>query len=364
MRGQVGVRAPLAGLAEGVDTVVTIERSSGNPSLERDVFVLRDLAGHFLPDLHSAQERSEVLHRTALRWPSEPSPLLRLAAVAHGLDEGLDERFAGAAQQLAAWAARDPWSVEPGEVETLRLATLVCLEPLEYASFVPNYETPMVLRDALSDPEDLSTIAAMVRWESLERREVTTPDRLLLSWRGRVSSVAREGHRSDPSEYCDTLDHRGHLQRFVAALSWPGQAQWRELIEPVDEAFRACTERQDVPLALTGDAKAGGWWRYRLPVGAAASPGWAIWPVEPKHYVTGRHGGGLRTISHVWELAERPWGVRAMTDQELDRWGRLCAFQADAMARHHGASTGWWPDQHERVKEEQLRRTADDGEPR
>ena len=305
-----------------------------------------------------------MLHRTALRWPSEPSPLLRLAAVAHGLEEGLDKRFAGAPAELAALAVRHPRSAEPDEVETLRLANLVCLEPLEYASFVSNYETPMVLRDALTDSEDISTIAAMVRWESLERLEVTTPDRLLLSWRGHVSSVAREGNRGDSSEYRNTLDLRGHLQRFVAALSWAGQAQWRQHIEPVDEAFLVCTEHQDVPLAFTGDAKAGGWWRYRLPVGAAASPGWAIWPVEPKCYVSAGHGGGLRTISHVWELAERPWGVRAMTDQELDRWARLCGFQADAMARHHGASTGWWPDQHERVKEEQLRRAADDGESR
>jgi hypothetical protein len=329
--------------------------------LERDAVLLRWLAGHFLPDRFSVGERSEALRRIALRWPAEPSPLLRLAAVAHGLEEGLDERLAGAPEQLAAWAARDPWSVEPDEAETLRLAALVCLEPLEYASFAPNYMgTPMVLRDALTDPEDISTVAAMIRWESLERLEVSTPDRLLLIWDTHVSSFARNGHKGWESyEYPNTLDVRGHLQRFVAALSWAGQEQWREHIEPVDEAFRACTERQDVPLALTLDAKPGGWWRYRLPVGAAGLPGWAIWPVEPKRYVSGRHGGGLGTISHVWELAERPWGVRAMTDQELDRWARLCAFQADAIARHHGASTGWWPDQHERVKEEQLRRAAD-----
>ncbi len=338
---------------------MAIEGSASNPSLERDAAVLRWLAGHDLPDLFSVGEGSDVLHRTALRWPAEPSPLLRLAAVAHGLEERLDERFAGAPERLVAWAARDPWSVEPDEVETLRLATLVCIEALEYASFLPNYETPMVLRDALSDPEDISTIAAMVRWESLQRREVTTPDRVLLIWRTHVSFLARGHSEWDAAEYVATLEYRGHLQRYVAALSWAGQAQWREHIEPVDEAFGACTERQDVPLALTGDAKAGGWWRYRLPVGAATSPGWAIWPVNAKSYVSGGRGRGLRTISHVWDLAERPCGVRVMTDQELDLWARVCARQADAIARVHGASTGWWPDQHERVKEEQLRRAAD-----
>jgi len=86
--------------------------------LERDAVLLRWLAGHFLPDRFSVGERSEALRRIALRWPAEPSPLLRLAAVAHGLEEGLDERLAGAPEQLAAWAARDPWSVEPDEVET------------------------------------------------------------------------------------------------------------------------------------------------------------------------------------------------------------------------------------------------------
>lgn len=330
--------------------------------MERDAVLLRYLAVDFLPDRFSVGERSEALRRIALRWPAEPSPLLRLAAVAHGLEEGLDERLAGAPEQLAAWAARDPWSVEPDEAETLRLAVLLCLEPLEYAAFAPNYGTPMVLRDALTDPEDISTVAAMVRWESLERLEVRTPDRLLLIWHTHVSSFASEGHSGwDPAEYSDSLARRERLQGYVAALSWAGQAQWREHIEPVDEAFRACTERQEVPLVLTGETKAGGWWQYRLPVGAAASPGWAIWPVEPKRYVSGRRGGGggLRTISDVWELAERPCGLRAMTDQELDRWARLCAYQADAIARVRGATTGWWPDQHERIQEEQLRRSAD-----
>ena len=285
---------------------------------------------------------------------------MRLAAVVHGLEEGVYERFAGTPEQLAAWAERDPWRVEPDEVRTLRLASLACLEQLEYASFVPNYETPMVLRDALTRPEDISTIAAMVRWESLERLEVTTPDRLLLIWRTHVSFIPRTGHRGwESAEYSSTLGGRGHLQRFVAALSWAGQAQWREHIEPVDEAFRACTERQEVPLALTADAKAGGWWHYMLPVGAAAAPGWAIWPVEPKRYVSAGRGRGLRHISHVWELAERPWGVRAMTDQELDLWARVCSRQADAMAQADGVSTGWWSDQHERVEEERRRRAAD-----
>lgn len=330
--------------------------------MEYDAVVSRALAGSFSiggRELYPAAERGEVLERVARQWPEQPSPLLRLAAVARHLDQGLDERFAGAPQQLAGWAGRDPWSVTPEEGETLALAGLVCLEQIEYASFVPSFDTPMVLRDALTGLEDLSAIAAMVRWESLERGELSTPDRLLQSWRRQVSSLAREGHSGlDSSEYFNLLDIRGHLQRFCARLSWAGQAQWREHIEPVDEAFRGCTERQEVPLALTGSADPGGWWRYRLPPGAKSSD-WKIWPIEPTRYVAGGHGGGLRTISHVWELAERPYGLRAMTDQELASWARLTGRQAEAIVRREPQSDGGWADRHERVLSEQRRRAAD-----
>lgn len=138
-------------------------------------------------------------------------------------------------------------------------------------------------------------------------------------------------------------------------LSWEGQAQWREHIEPVDDAFRACTELQAVPLALTG-AHPGGWWHYRIPVGTSGSSGFKIWPIPPTRYVGGSRGSGLRTISHVWELAERPYGLRAMTDQELSRWANLCARQAEAMAKSMEAPEGWWGDQNDRAASEQRRR--------
>ncbi len=338
-----------------------MECAGACPCLERDAAVLRSLAysrdgrGAFSP-----RERNEVLQRSRGRWPEQPSVLLRLAAVAYDLEKVLDERFAAAPQQLVAWASRDPWSVEPDESETLRLAALVCLEQLDYVSFVPSYGTPMVLRDALTGREDLATVAAMARWDSLARLEVSTPDRLFASWTSEVTSLARDGHeRLDSSEYDNMLDIRGYLQRFVAALSWAGQAQWREQIETVDETFRSCTDHQDIPLALSLHGEPGGWWRYRLPSGAPASPGWAICPLRPDRYVAGYHGRGLRTISHIWDLAKRPYGIRAMTDQELRRWAALCAFQAQALPRRRARQGGWWPDQHERAQAEQRRRETE-----
>lgn len=342
----------------------TIERLAGHPFLEHDAVVLRALCGWFSiggRERFSVHERDEVLHRVAACWPSELSPLVRLAAVAHDLEEALEERFARAPGRVAAFAGRAPWSVEPGEVETLRLAVLVCLDQIDYASWVPTYGTPTTLRDALTGPEDLSTIAAMVRWESLERLEVSTPDRLLLSWGKHVSTLEARGHAghagTDPSEYTNTLDIRDDLQRFVAVLSWGGQGEWRAHIEPVDDSFRGCTERQSVPLVLRGDAQPGGWWRYRVPVGAAGLPGWAIRPIKPERYVAAGHSFGLRTISHVSDLAKRPHGLAAMTDQELDRWAALCGYQADALERI--GKRGSWSERHERVDAEKRRRAAD-----
>lgn len=327
-------------------------------SLERDAEVLRSLtrASAIMRELVCFAEQQEVLGRVALVCPAAPSTLLQLAAVAHGLDDGLGERLANARQQLVAWSSRDPWTVEPDEADTLRLAALVCLEQIDYRSFVSAYELPMVLRDALTDPEDCATIAAMVRWESLDRLAVTTPDHTLRTWQIHVASFERGWQGWDPAEYRNTLDVRGHLQRFAAALSWAGQAQWREHIEPVDEAFGGCSERQEIPLTLTLDAQPGGWWRYRLPIGAAAAPGWPTWPIASTDYVT-RRGRGLGTISDVWDLAERPDGLRAMTGQELSRWARLCARQAERAARlQRGGS--WWTVQHERVGHEQQRRAV------
>lgn len=335
-----------------------MEGLANRDSLERDAYLLRLLSQTLPPERRgpSASEREEILNRVIHRWPDQPSAVLRLAAVAHDLEERLDERFVRAPGQLTAWAARDPWKVAPDEAKTLLLAALVRLEQVEYSSLVPSDPTPMVLRETLTEPDDLATIGAMVRWEALTRLHVSTPDGLLLSWRRHVTSIAHEGDRGDAAEYHNTLDIRGHLQRFSAALSWAGLARWREHIEPVDDAFRACTERLDVPLALTLDARPGGWWRYRLPVGVSASPGaWARWGIEPARYVTGPGGSGLRTISHLWELAERPYGLRAMTDQELARWRDLCARQADAEARSQVRSTQW-RDRDRRVRDEQRRR--------
>lgn len=326
-------------------------------SLEQGAEVLRRLSyGSAGARAVALVEREAVLSRSTSSWPAQPSPLLRLAAIAHDLEDGLDEHFGSAPQQLAALSVRDPWTVEPDEAATLRLAALVCLEKIDYRSFVSAYDVPMVLRDALTDPEDLATIAATVRWQSLERMRVATPDEALMTWRRRVALYEREWEGWHV-EWDDTLDVRGHLQRYAGVLSGAGQAQWREHIEPIDDAFRTCTERQDIPLALTNEPRPGGWWDYRLPAGAAAVPGWSSWPISPRRYVTRGHGRGLGTNSDVWALAERPEGLRAMTDQELSRWAARCARQAEGLAGLGRSGTSWTV-RHERVQHEQQRRAA------
>lgn len=116
----------------------------------------------------------------------------------------------------------------------------------------------------------------------------------------------------------------------------------------------------DVPLMLTSEAKPGGWWRYRVP----ASDGtrfreWAMRDIKPERYVAGPTGfgrfGSLRTISHIFELAERPHGLRAMTEQELAHWIRLTESQAESEARRD-VQAGFWRDRHERANEERQRR--------
>jgi len=334
--------------------------------------VLNALAGSFSvggKEVAILAERDEVLQRVVSEWPYEASPLLRLAAIANRLDERLDERLAGTPQQLSNCIGRAPWSVTPDESKTLLVATLLRLEQFDYESFAPDLsDTPMVLRDALTLAEDLSTIASMVRWESLARRQVSIPERLLESWSAAVAALERQTATGfdqgegvgDAAEYSNDLAVRRHLQSFVAALSWTGQSQWREYIEPIDAAFREHTERRDVPLVLTLHAKPGAWWDYRLPAGVPDSPAWRIWPIDPTRYVAGGHSYGLRSVSYVWELAERPYGLRAMTEQELALWAQLCSHQAQAIARHRPNLSGWWPDQDQRAGEEQRRRAAED----
>lgn len=163
-------------------------------------------------------------------------------------------------------------------------------EQIDYGSFVPAADTPMTLRDALADPDDMATVAAVVRWETLMRLGVSTPDRLFDSWLRHVASIARDAGTWDPSEYVNTLDIRSHLRRFAGVLSWAGQAHRREHIEPADETFRACTERRAAPLALAGgrEARPAEWWRYRHPIGFSAEDRDALTTdVEADRYVSG-----------------------------------------------------------------------------
>jgi hypothetical protein len=348
---------PCRGLA---GNVLVVELPADSHSLGADAYHLRLLSRPMRRRELSAGERHQLLQRVARRFPEKPSALLRLAAVAHRIDEGLDERLARAPADLAEWATRDPWAVEPDEAKTLLLASLVGFDQLDYESVVPRRETPMVLRDALTDPEDLATVAAMVRWEGLISLRVSTPDSLLCSWSTHVASIARDPQTWDPSEYGNTLNIRSHLQRFAAAISWLGLEKWREHIEPADDAFRKCTERQDFPLTLTGRLEPGEWWRYRAPVGVSeAFARWQARSIEPSKYVAGPRGG-LKSISHVWELAEdrQPYGLLAMTDQELHFWASFCDRQADAEARSEHPQTTW-RDRYARVLDEQGRRADD-----
>lgn len=241
--------------------------------------------------LSPSPERSDALRVAGSVWPDRPSVVLRLAARAHGLDEGLDERFARAPARLLDWSQRDPWSPDPDDAQTVLLASMVLLERIEYQSFSDYFHgTAMVLRDALTDPEDLATIAATVRWESLVRLWVQTPDQRLEAWRTHVKSIARDVESWDVAEYENTLDIRSRLQRDVSLISWHGEAAWREHIEPVDQAFKAISERQDVPLVLSLRGAPVGWWHYRLPVDAPPSFGgdWS-WNIDPDQYVRGPH---------------------------------------------------------------------------
>jgi hypothetical protein len=172
-----------------------------------------------------------------------------------------------------------------------------------------------------------------------------------------------------PANTSNTLDIRSHLQRFAGVLSWTGQAQWREHIEPADEAFRACTERRAAPLALTGgrEASPAEWWRYRHPIGFSAEDRDAlITDVDADRYVGGTTRLGdwasLRTISHVWELADRRDGLRAMTNHELSYWARLCARQA--RAEDASGSAGSWREYDGAARHEQQRRLGDAGSAR
>jgi hypothetical protein len=88
--------------------------------------------------------------------------------------------------------------------------------------------------------------------------------------------------------------------------------------------------------------------------------------VDADRYVSGTTRLGdwasLRTISHIWELADRRDGLRAMTNQELSHWARLCARQA--RAEDASGPTGSWREYDEAARHEQQRRLGDAGSTR
>jgi hypothetical protein len=343
---------------------VVSEFSPDQRTLPLDVWRLRLLSfangRHRLPE----GEQGDLFRRVLARWPDEASPLLRLAALAHGLDEDLETRLPQAPQQLAELSGRDPAGLKPDETRTILLAALVRAEQFDYPSFVSDRGTSLVLRDALTDREDLAAVGAIVRWETLMRLSVSTPDDLLRSWSKHVSSLARDARHWDVAEYDNTLDIRGHLQRLSASLSCAGQGQWREHIEPADDVFRGCTERVDAPLVLAPRAEPAGWWRYRVPaVEAERFREGVARTIDARRYVgapdaRGR-AGKLRTVGHVWDLAERPDGLRAMTNGELGFWSRMTGRQAEHEGERPGSTV--WQDRHRAAEREWRRRAADGG---
>lgn len=324
--------------------------------VERDRIVLlrcegRASAGVRLPP---ADERRAAFARVSAMWPAEPSAVLRVGAKANSLDEDFDERFGAAPAQLRAWSTRQSWAPGTSEDPTLRLASLMLLDRLDYVAFIDAKDTPMSLRDGLSDPDDLAAISAAVRWESVLRRHLVLPDVLLRSWSTHVASIARDWTSWDSSEYANTLDIRSHLQHHASLLSWRGQEQWRQHVEPVDDAFRACTERRDVPVTLSHDLRPGGWWTYRVPVGAPRRL--VVHRLDCDKFFPGPRPHSLSTFSEVWRLAERPDGLRSLSSPELEAWGSFC----DRQAQHEQASGSprpQWSSRHQLVLDERRRRS-------
>ena len=159
------------------------------------------------------------------------------------------------------------------------------------------------------------------------------------------------------NEFSNTLGIRDSLEWFVGLLSWKGREEWRPFIEPVDESFRERTTRADVPLTLrcTDPAQPAAWWHYRLPPGVG--PDVRLQPsLSPRQFVSQLppRTAGLRSLGHVWELAERRGGTGAMTDGELSRWATLTARNAAA-----ANPSQWWQDQDQAVRRELQRRAAD-----
>jgi hypothetical protein len=119
----------------------------------------------------------------------------------------------------------------------------------------------------------------------------------------------------------------------------------------------------DVPLMLAADGEPGGWWRYRVPESDGTRlRDWAMRDLNPERYVAGPTGfgrsGSLRTVSHISELAERPHGLRAMTEQELARWIRVTEFQAESEGRRD-VEPGYWRDRYDRANKERQRRARE-----
>ncbi len=226
----------------------------------------------------------------------------------------------------------------------------------------------MILRDALTGPEDLSTIASLVRWESLKRREVSTPDRLLERWRASVSSLARqtaggfdEGSAwwirpSTPTTWTPAGASalcRGALVVRPGAAARAHRARRRD----VSRLHRA--PRDSVALASDASPAAGGTTGCR-PACRIRRPG---------RFGRSRRRGTSPAATRAGcalsaTVGARRTPVRPARDDRPGACalGRLVrAHQAKAIARSRPGSGGWWVDQHKRVQVEQRRR-AEDGD--
>jgi hypothetical protein len=323
-------------------------------TIPTDMWRLRWLSLATDRDPVSPDQRRESVERVLERWPSTPSRLLALAAEAHGLGEHLGRLLdLGPSLLPGVDAAPDR---ESDEARTALLGALVRAEQLDYATFESDGGIEMVLRDALTDPDDLATIGAKSRWQALLHLRVSTPDLSLRRWSA-LAAKPELWKTIDIAEWDNDLDSRSSLQAYAALLSWKGLSQWREHIEPVDEAFRAATTRIDTPLVLS-DLRPGEWWRYRVPLRDGETFRESALASTTRRYVGDpdprSRNGRLRTISHVWGLADRPDGLRVMMERELDYWIDFVGRQARGEAERYGP--GGWTKRHEAAAEERARR--------
>jgi len=227
-----------------------------------------------------------AVRRLSAAVPSVPSPVMRLAAVAHGFDDPDEWLISARARLITLSSAGSAPATDPDR-DLLLFAALACFDQVDYLGFESSRGSGTALRDSLTDPEDADAVARILHWDTMLRLTIRTPDDLLRSWRAAVEVTRDRPYAQDPSEYFNSFDVRSRLQTYLCAISWAGHQAWRPWIEPADDLFRASTRQRDVPLVLRADGRPGEWWRYRLPAGEPPSAAWRIRGTEERDFKRG-----------------------------------------------------------------------------